>query len=256
MPTQTFNFSGLLIASPSRFEGNLNDSFDLTFKKQYLASEYGSPSLKATLGSPFIVAAGVLEKINLFAIRVRSGGPIFVMVTTAAGVDQIMPVSDSLHLHNPIAGTEITQIKVFGTAEIDYTVAGTGVTQTVPPPPPPQPPALDALYSCDPAVRVLDAVYLVSSGTVAQADASVVGKSPVIGFVVSKAAPNLCVVRRDAELSGFSLVGGQNYYLDTVAGQISIANPVLPGQVFQRVGYAKDGSILAIEVDQDIIILT
>lgn len=256
MSTQAFSFMGLLKAIPAGFSGNLDDALDLGFQVRYPASDFGSPSLQATMGSPFEVAVGVMEKISLFAVKVHSGGPIFVLITTAAGVDQIIPVSESLILFNPTPGSEIVSVKLVGTAEVEYTVAGTGITQTAPPPPPPAPPAFDAAYSCDPAVAVLDAVYISSPGNVSRANASAVGTSPVIGFVVSKAAPNLCVVRRGSDLAGFSLVGATDYYLSTSPGQITTVPPNVPGQVFQRVGFAKDSSILEIEVDQDIILLT
>jgi hypothetical protein len=251
---QRFTLSGLLTAEPSKCDGALTDRFDLGFERTYPASDYGNITLDA-VSTPFVLGDGVMQTINLLGLRVQSGGPILVLVTSSSGDSQAFSVSSVLILHCPNPATALSSVQLLGQAELSYAVAGTGVA-SAPGPAPPSP--LDVEYDCDPSVQVRDAVYVEAANLVNRASAATTTESPAIGFVVSKITSTKCVVRRDSELGGFTgLTAASPYYLDLAAGQIADTPPTPPGAaVFQRVGFAKSASVLSIEVDQDRISLT
>lgn len=76
--------------------------------------------LDATEGSPYAVVIGLPAK--LLGVRVLSGGPVELIVTSANGTDQKFPVAGRLLLVTP---TEpLTAVKLAGTATIDLLVGG------------------------------------------------------------------------------------------------------------------------------------
>ena len=101
-----------------------------------------------------------------------------------------------------------------------------------------------------PTVNVADAVYVSSSGTVSQADASTpTGQNFTIGVCIAKPTPTTATVRYAGEAAVYSgtLIAGNTYYLDTTAGQIT--NNVSghgTGDAIQIVGVAKDSNTLVI----------
>lgn len=118
------------------------------------------------------------------------------------------------------------------------------------------PPVNTGTYVADPSCNLLDIVYLQSSDTVAPADADDAGKQPVIGFVKQFVVPGTASVQYGGELSGFSgLIAGATYYMSVTPGQISDTPPTNPGDIIQRVGFAKNSTTLVVMVDRDFIIL-
>lgn len=100
-------------------------------------------------------------------------------------------------------------------------------------------------------VNVGDAVYVSAASTVAQANASApTGVKLTIGICVVKPTPATATVRFAGEAPVFSgtLIAGDTYYLDTVAGQIT--NNVAghgAGDAIQIIGVAKDSNTLIIQ---------
>ena len=112
------------------------------------------------------------------------------------------------------------------------------------------------LYTCPLTVAVRDAVYLSGPGAVDRADADSPATFPCIGFVSSKPTPSTCTVLIAGKLSGFTgLNPGATYYIATIPGQITDTPPVDPGDVVQKIGWARDSSDLVVQVDRDYTIL-
>lgn len=112
--------------------------------------------------------------------------------------------------------------------------------------------AVQGTYTCPAGVAVLDAVYLSAAGAVDQADADDVSKQPLIGIVASKPGATTAIVTYYGELGGFvGLTPGDTYYLSTTPGQITNVAPGNPGDIVQRIGFAKDATTLMVMVDRD-----
>jgi len=113
------------------------------------------------------------------------------------------------------------------------------------------------LYDCPVTVSLRDSVYLVSDDAVDQADATSLATMPVIGMVRLKPTATSCVVQYAGELDGFSgLIAGSTYYQDLVSGDITDTPPSSPGEVLQRLGFAKSSGTLVVQVDRDIIVIS
>ena len=122
---------------------------------------------------------------------------------------------------------------------------------------------LQDTYACTLAETVLDLVYQSAGNTVERADASGLATMPSIGFIESKGTPTSCLVTTSGILSGFLVkyAGGgglspdTTYYADPLnPGLITNVPPVVPGQVFQRIGYAKNTDELLVEIDAHILL--
>lgn len=110
-------------------------------------------------------------------------------------------------------------------------------------------------YTLGGGVVLKSIVYLSSSDTVSQADASSSATAPAIGIVTAIAGPS-CTVQTEGEYSGFSgLTPGAIYYLSTTAGGITATPPSSTGQILQKVGIAKDATTLVMEFDPQFIAL-
>lgn len=121
--THTGSLSGTpaqgAVATPSLQE-IINTSFAGTFG----SSKSARPSIvNATLMSPFVLPFETITKCRCFALSVVSGA-MTVLITTAAGTDQAYPVSGLWLWFSPQPGTEITSIKLVGTADVQYFLAG------------------------------------------------------------------------------------------------------------------------------------
>jgi len=113
------------------------------------------------------------------------------------------------------------------------------------------------VYGCPAGVSVNDAVNVTGVDTVDVADASVPSDRPAIGLVVSKPSAVTCVVRYYGEMSSFAgLVAGSSYFLsDSAPGGITVTAPVAIGSVVQRMGVARNGTTLVVQVDSDFTLL-
>jgi hypothetical protein len=107
-------------------------------------------------------------------------------------------------------------------------------------------------------VGVRDAVYISSASTVDQAIATVpLGEKPTIGICISKPSATTAVVQYAGEVGVFSgsLVAGDTYYLDTVAGQLT--NNISghgSGTVIRVIGVAKTTSVLVLQPQPGVVL--
>lgn len=119
--------TGMLNGSPAASAGtpSLQSILNTSFSATYQSSKSGRPGIvSATDLSPFIIPFETINKVRALAVKVVGGGSVRVKITTAYGTDQVIPVSGLLIWHCPNAGDEITSIKLVGTADIEYLIAG------------------------------------------------------------------------------------------------------------------------------------
>lgn len=117
--------------------------------------------------------------------------------------------------------------------------------------------AVQGTYSCPAGVNPLDAVYLSAADNVDLADADDASKQPLIGIVDSKPGATTAIVTYYGEVSGFvGLTPGDTYYLSITPGQITNVAPSNPGEIVQRIGFAKSATVLMVMVDRDWTVLT
>lgn len=119
--------TGMLNGSPAASAGTpcLQEILNTSFSATYQSSKSGRPGIvNATDLSPFVIPFETIVKVRAMAIKVVGGGSVRVKVSTAFGTDQVIPVSGILLWHCPNAGDEITSIKLIGTADIEYVIAG------------------------------------------------------------------------------------------------------------------------------------
>jgi hypothetical protein len=111
-------------------------------------------------------------------------------------------------------------------------------------------------YNCDPNVTVNSVVYLTSSNFVDLAYASESTTQPVIGIVQSKPTITTAIVLYYGELIGQSgLITTATYYLDLVPGKYTATPPSNPGNIVQKLGFAKDANTLVLFIDRDFVVL-
>ena len=70
-----------------------------------------------------LLAGLTISAVRLLVLRVQAGS-IVLRTSSAAGVDQVVNISDVVYISNPVAGTELTAVSVQGTANIEYLIAG------------------------------------------------------------------------------------------------------------------------------------
>ena len=107
---------------------------------------------------------------------------------------------------------------------------------------------------CTLTEAVGDVVYYSNSNTVAQADASNLSTSKVIGFIESKQSDTLCTVRIGGFITSSGLTVGSRYFLSTTPGQMSVTPPTNSGNVVVKVGTAKSTDSFHVEVASDLVI--
>lgn len=103
---------------------SLTDTLQIYVQAAYGSWKTGRPNISAPLiGSPFVVPLEGIAKVRFLAFKTAL--PMKVLLTTPnGGADQAVPVSDELVIHAPGAGDEMTAIKVVGTGDISYVIAG------------------------------------------------------------------------------------------------------------------------------------
>jgi hypothetical protein len=113
----------------------------------------------------------------------------------------------------------------------------------------------DLQFNRDPAVAVGDAVYLSGTSTVARADASAPGTTPVIGFA-TEIIGTMAKVRTEKTLGGFAgLTAGLPLFLAASPGAISHTAPSVSGQVIQEVAIAISATTILIRIDTDATVI-
>lgn len=103
---------------------SLQEILNTSFTSTFASSKSARPAIVgATDASPFVLALETITKVRFMAMRVR-GGTLKVVVTSAAGTDQAFNLSDVLVWHSPNSGDELTAVKLVGTADLEYVLAG------------------------------------------------------------------------------------------------------------------------------------
>ncbi len=103
----------------------LMQTLDLAFRGTYDAAYAGAASINGTTGSPFLPNLGQqITAIRVFAVRAVDGQSLVVKLTSGAGTDQVIPVSDLLLIRAQNAGDQLTAIKIIGQGRIEYLLAG------------------------------------------------------------------------------------------------------------------------------------
>jgi len=119
-----------------------------------------------------------------------------------------------------------------------------------------QVPPYSSAFDCPSTVLVGDVVYLSAANTIDKAVSDDVTKRPAIGFVKSKPTPTTALIQWGGELAVYSgLTPGATQYLSAVAGQITEVAPILPGNIVQKLGFARNATTLVIQVNRDFIAL-
>jgi hypothetical protein len=79
------------------------------------------------VGAPYLIPLEGINAVRFFAIKVR-GGTLTVLLTSTAGTDQALLVSDEFSISCPEVGSEYTAIKLYAPAltslEVRYLLAG------------------------------------------------------------------------------------------------------------------------------------
>lgn len=98
----------------------LSQAIDLAFKATYDACFGANVPIAGTL-TP---ALGAVTKVRAVAIRAVDGQSLVVRVSSAAGANQAIPVSDLLLLRAQNTGDELTALSITGTGRVEYIIAG------------------------------------------------------------------------------------------------------------------------------------
>jgi hypothetical protein len=77
----------------------------------------------ATTMSPYVIPLETIVRVRVFGMRVR-GGTMTVNVDSPVGAAQLFPASDITLMHLPFSGSELTAIRLIGTADVEYIIAG------------------------------------------------------------------------------------------------------------------------------------
>ncbi len=144
------------------------------------------------------------------------------------------------------------------TFDLDGVVIGPGGGGPVPPhgsthtflgtDPIPRIEVLEGSWTCTVAEQVGDVVFEAAANFARQANASSSATMPVIGAIIQKPTATTCVIARSGEVALYAgLVVGDEYFVSTVAGQLTNTLPVGSGQVVQYVGYARNTSTIVVQ---------
>src|SRR4051812_6500819 len=109
--------SGAVGSDPCKITDSaaLSQAIDLAFQQTYDAVFADGLPIASTLIAPFVPALGAVAAVRAIAIRAVDGQSLVVLLTSAAGVDQKIPVSDLLLVRAQNTGDQFTAIKIVGT---------------------------------------------------------------------------------------------------------------------------------------------
>lgn len=102
----------------------LIQSINLAFKATYDGVTGGGLTINGTDLAPFIPALGSIAAVRALAVRAVDGQSLKLLVSSAAGADQAIPVSDLLLVRAQNTGDQLTAIKIVGTGRIELLIAG------------------------------------------------------------------------------------------------------------------------------------
>jgi hypothetical protein len=102
----------------------IGDVLNLSLVATYQASKAAPLSIASTEGTPTVVALDSIVRVRFIALKVNSYSSVQMIVTSAAGATQRIPVSGLFVWYAPNAGDEITAISLVGTADVELLLAG------------------------------------------------------------------------------------------------------------------------------------
>jgi hypothetical protein len=142
-----------------------------------------------------------------------------------------------------VAGANITLtvMNPGGNETIGISATGAATSSTI---------VSSAPLNCPAGVNLFDAVYAtITNDSVDKANATSFATAPVFGFVITKPTATTCIVAYAGEVTGFAgLLAGEQYYLDTTNGAITLIAPSGSGNIVQRIGSAKDATTLVVNL--------
>lgn len=118
--------SGAVGSDPAKITDSaaLMQSIDLAFNATFDNVIGGAQTINASSGSPFVPALGAMLAVRAIAVRAVDGQSLVVKLTSAAGTDQAIPVSDLVLVRAKNTGDQFTAIKIIGAGRIEYLLAG------------------------------------------------------------------------------------------------------------------------------------
>lgn len=122
----TLTHEGALVSAPASSPSSLLDRLITSFEFTYQVARTGHPTIiGATDMAPFVIGFEGMTAVRVFGLRVNSGD-LKVLVTSASGTDQALNVGGQgvLLWSSPYSGDQLTAIKMVGTADVDYLIAG------------------------------------------------------------------------------------------------------------------------------------
>lgn len=122
----TLKMSGLIAADPSSpvDTSAFSPTISLDFDQRYGAVWGGGQPIDNDAGNPFIIPLGAVTKVRAIAIRAVDGQSLVVKLSSGAGADQAIPVSDMLIVRAQNAGDHFTSVKIIGEGRVEYLVGG------------------------------------------------------------------------------------------------------------------------------------
>lgn len=122
----TLCHQGALVSAPASAPSSLLERLTTNFEATYQASRSGHPTVvNATSMAPFVIALEGIAKVRVFGLRVNSGD-MTVVFSSSVGTDQQINVGGlGIFLwYSPYSGDELTAIKLLGTGDADFLIAG------------------------------------------------------------------------------------------------------------------------------------
>jgi hypothetical protein len=125
-PMYAIAMSGKIGSDPTPITDScsLMQSIDLAFNATYDGVIGGALTINASDGSPFVPALGAIVAVRAVAVRAVDGQSLVVKLTSAAGIDQAIPVSDLMLVRAQNANDQFTAIKIVGVGRIELLLAG------------------------------------------------------------------------------------------------------------------------------------
>lgn len=111
--------------APSGSGLTLQEIFNTSFVATFGSSKSARPSIVgATDAVPFVIPFETITKVRAIALKTPDRTTIKVKITSAVGTDQVFNVSGIWLWTGLNSGDEITAIKLIGSADTEYLIAG------------------------------------------------------------------------------------------------------------------------------------
>jgi hypothetical protein len=99
-------------------------TIDLAFSEKYAAVWGGAQPIDNDALDPFVVPLGAITKVRAIALRAVDGQSLVVKLSSSAGADQALLVSDTLIVRAQNTGDHYTAVKIEGEGRIEYLLGG------------------------------------------------------------------------------------------------------------------------------------